>query len=135
MNKIIAIQPEFVERIPKVMSDGVIYVSEKYSTAAHNCCCGCGVKIMTPLKPGKWRLVNSAGAVSLYPSVGNWSAACKSHYWIKRNQIEWESSYSPREIAANRARDKRALLEANELRYKRENPLWLRLWHKLKSWF
>ena len=135
MKKATAIRPEFVDRIPKVLSDGVLYISEKYATAGHNCCCGCGVKIMTPLKPGRWRLVKSGGLVSLRPSIGNWSAACQSHYWISSNQIEWERSYTPSEIAANRAHDKRVLRAANDLRYASEKHFWTHLWHKIKSWF
>jgi hypothetical protein len=135
MSRVTTIRPEFVDRIPKALPDGVIYISEKYSTAAHNCCCGCGVKIMTPLKPGRWRLVKSAGLVSLHPSIGNWSAACQSHYWISRNRIEWERIYTPSEIAANRVRDKRVLREANELRYASEKGFWRRLRDKIRSWF
>jgi hypothetical protein len=42
-------QPEHVEFIPKALEDGVLYISTKYRTASHRCCCGCGTKIVTPL--------------------------------------------------------------------------------------
>ena len=109
MSKSESIRAEFVDRIPKSLRDGVLYVSEKYSTAAHLCCCGCGTKIVTPLKPGRWRLTVRDGLVSLDPSVGNWSAACQSHYWIEDDQVIWARAYTADEIAANRASDKRAL--------------------------
>jgi hypothetical protein len=129
------IRPEFVDRIPKTLEQGVIYISEKYSTAAHNCCCGCGVKIMTPLKPGRWRLKVAGGRVSIYPSIGNWSSACQSHYWIEGNQIRWYGSLSKDAIKANRASDKRALQRAHAERREREKGFWAHLWDSLKGWW
>lgn len=135
MSKTFNIRPEFVERIPKNQQDGVIYISEKYSTAAHNCCCGCGVKIVTPLKPGRWSLSNRGGKISIRPSIGNWSSACQSHYWIENNQIRWAGSFSQSEIAANRTSDKDALKRAHAQRQMREKSFWARVWDKVKSWF
>src|SRR5450631_507424 len=120
MNAIEAIRPEFVDRIPKVLDDGVIYISQKYATAAHNCCCGCGTKIVTPLKPGRWRLETRDGAVSLYPSIGNWSAGCQSHYWIRANRIDWALAYTPEQIAANRASDQHVRQQTHADRYRIE---------------
>lgn len=135
MNKAVGIRPEFVDRIPKILQDGVIYISEKYSTAAHNCCCGCGVKIVTPLKAGRWTLEVNGGQVSIHPSIGNWSSACQSHYWIENNQIKWARSFSRSEIAANRTSDKHALEEAHAQRRMGEKGFWARLWDKVKGWF
>jgi hypothetical protein len=135
MSKAVSVRPEFVDRIPKILQDGVIYISEKYSTAAHNCCCGCGVKIVTPLKPGRWALKISGGQVSIHPSIGNWSSACQSHYWIETNQIKWARGFTQSEIAANRTSDKHALEEAHAQRRMRERGFWARLWDKVKGWF
>lgn len=135
MSKASSIRPEFIDRIPKILQDGVIYISEKYSTAAHNCCCGCGIKIVTPLKPGRWSLKVSGERVSIYPSIGNWSSACQSHYWIENNQINWARRYTQSEISANRTSDKLALEEAYAQRRMREKGIWVRLWDKIKSWF
>lgn len=129
------LQPKFVDRIPKALQEGVIYVSQKYSTAAHNCCCGCGVKIVTPLKPGKWSIEVHGDKISICPSIGNWSSACQSHYWITGNEVEWARSYTPEEIAFNRRSDKRAREEAHAERERQERTLWGRLWEKVKSWF
>jgi len=49
--------------------------------------------------------------VSLYPSIGNWSLDCKSHYWIKQNQALWADEWNQWEILAGRAFDKRRKAE------------------------
>lgn len=65
--------PEFVEFIPERLAPEVLYISKRYSTASHLCCCGCGLEVVTPLNPAKWRLIENNGTVSLHPSIGNWS--------------------------------------------------------------
>jgi hypothetical protein len=132
MTKSFDIRPEFVDRVPNTLTDGVIYISRKYATAAHNCCCGCGTKIVTPLKPGRWHLESTGDVVSISPSIGNWSAACQSHYWITENRIDWASAFTPAEIAANRAGDQRARQKANAERLSRERGFWGRLWDRIK---
>lgn len=104
-----------VEYIPEQLETGILYVSERYGTAAHNCCCGCGQEVVTPLTPTDWSLTIDGGVVTLYPSIGNWSFACQSHYWIKRCNVIWAAQLSQSEIergrAMNRA-DKKAYFEA-----------------------
>ncbi|UIK04772.1 DUF6527 family protein [Neorhizobium galegae] len=107
MTRIDQIRPEFVEFIPEDLSSGVLYVSKRYSTASHLCCCGCGLEVVTPLNPAKWRLVESGHSASLSPSVGNWSFPCRSHYWITGNQVRWAAAMSAKKIAAVKARDRR----------------------------
>lgn len=107
MNSLDQIRPEFVDFIPERLDQGVIYISKRYATAAHLCCCGCGVEVVTPLNPAKWRLTEKGGKVSLYPSVGNWSFPCQSHYWIDDNRVRWAASMAPEVIAAVKARDQR----------------------------
>lgn len=135
MTKLTSIRPEFVKRIPKSMDDGVLYVSEEFGTAAHNCCCGCGVKIVTPLKPGKWQMTKSAGRVTLRPSIGNWSSACQSHYVIAGNQVKWALGFSEDEIRANRVLDRRVSAAAHAEREANEMTLFGRIWKKLKRLF
>jgi hypothetical protein len=142
MTRIYEIRPEFVDRIPPTLNDGVIYISRKYATAAHNCCCGCGTKIVTPLKPGRWRLETTGDVVSIYPSIGNWSADCQSHYWITDNHIDWRRAFTPEEITANRASDQHARRSAHAERYRAERGFWASLWDGVKavwaacrSWF
>lgn len=102
------IRPEFTDLIPSEPAEGVLYISEKYSTAVHLCCCGCKSKVVTPLKPYAWRLTKKRGAVTLRPSIGSWSLPCKSHYWISNNQVEWATGYSAEEIEEARASDRDA---------------------------
>jgi Family of unknown function (DUF6527) len=99
------VSPEFVEYIPERLEPCVLYISRRYSAAAHLCCCGCGHEVVTPLNPAKWHLKEHNGAVSLSQSVGNWSLLCKSHYWIRDNCVRWAGAMSPDAIAAVQARD------------------------------
>ena len=107
MTRISQLRSEFIEFIPENLEPGVIYISNRYSTAAHLCCCGCGLEVVTPLNPAKWKLTEKDGVVSLYPSVGNWSFPCQSHYWINSNQVQWAEAMAPDMIAAVKARDRR----------------------------
>jgi hypothetical protein len=99
---------EFVEYIPSDLKDGTIYVSVAFATVAHKCCCGCGNEVITPLSPTDWELIFDGQSVSLDPSIGNWNFPCRSHYWIKRNRVNWAPRWSQREIEAGRARDRLA---------------------------
>jgi hypothetical protein len=108
MSKVEHIRGDFVEFIPGSLENGVLYVSDKYKTASHLCGCGCGNKVVTPLKPGGWRLTTRRGAVTLYPSIGNWNLPCRSHYWIRGDKIVWASNWSEAEVEAGRRSDQRA---------------------------
>jgi hypothetical protein len=96
--------PEFVELAPPVLEDGVIYISMIYGSAVHQCCCGCGEKVVTPFGPTDWKLIFD-GAVSLDPSIGNWGFACKSHYFIRHNKVVWAARWSQKQINAGREHD------------------------------
>lgn len=101
-----SITPEFVEFIPSNLKEGVLYISQKYGTAAHKCCCGCGIKIVTPITPTDWRLTISGNTVTLAPSIGNWNHPCQSHYWIKGNLVIWAGSMTQQQIKRGRDRDR-----------------------------
>lgn len=107
MTRIDEIKPEFVEFIPERVVPGVLYISKRFSTASHSCCCGCGLEVVTPLNSAKWQLPENGGAVSLRPSVGNWSFPCQSHYWISGNRVQWAAAMSAERISAVKARDRR----------------------------
>ena len=94
------LQHVFVDCIPEKLEEGVLYVSFKYATAAHKCCSGCGLDVITPITPTDWELSFNGESVSLNPSIGNWSHPCRSHYWIRKNQIQWAGSMSARQIDA-----------------------------------
>lgn len=108
MKREIILKHEFVEYIPNKLRPGTIYVSIPFATAAHKCCCGCGNEVVTPLSPTDWKLTIEGQFISLYPSIGNWSFACQSHYWIERNRVRWNRQWSEEEIKAGRALDRRA---------------------------
>lgn len=99
---------EFVEFIPRELEEGVLYISIPYATAQHNCCCGCGNRVVTPLTPADWKLTYDGEAVWLSPSIGNWNFPCQSHYWIKSSHISWAGQWSAKEIATGRKRDQLA---------------------------
>jgi len=100
------IQHKFVEFIPDELEEGVLYITIQYRTAVHKCVCGCGNKVVTPLSPTDWKLTFDGKTVSLYPSIGNWNFECKSHYWIRNNEIEHARKWSLWEIKLGREEDK-----------------------------
>lgn len=99
--------PEFVESAPRQLSDGVIYISDRFQTALHKCCCGCGKEVVTPLNPAGWSYLMKDGKVTLKPSIGNWSFPCKSHYLIVQNKVVWAGTMSDEKIAQVKTRDAR----------------------------
>lgn len=108
MKRLAIITHEFVEYIPDRLEDGRIYVSISFATVAHRCCCGCGNEVITPLSPTDWKLTFDGESISLHPSIGNWSFACQSHYWIQGNRVNWAPRWSREEIEAGRAADAQA---------------------------
>lgn len=99
-------RPEFIELAPPVLESGVLYISQKYRTSLHKCCCGCGETVVLQLTPAHWQVEVHGSKVSLHPSVGNWGMRCQSHYWIKNSKVVWAKQMSPSQIAAVRERDK-----------------------------
>ncbi len=126
------IKPEFVEFVPTALEPGVLYISRRYKTASHLCVCGCGNRVVTPLNPSAWRIIERNGTVSLFPSIGSFDLPCESHYWIRDNKIAWAAKLSERQIAEVRERDSRdhdALFSATRL------SIWQRLFRWIKGWF
>lgn len=106
MNANLRINHRFVEFIPADLEPGIIYISMEYATTTHLCACGCGEKVVLPLHPHDWSLSFDGKAVSLRPSVGNWSFKCQSHYFISGNRIEWARKWSEQEIQRGRKQDR-----------------------------
>ena len=80
--------PVFVDRVPTTLEDDKIYISEECEVAVHLCPCGCKEKVVTSLGPDGWQLKkHTGGAISLYPSIGNFQFKCKSHYFILQNRV------------------------------------------------
>lgn len=99
---------KFVEFIPENIQENTIYVSIEYSTAAHKCCCGCGNEVVTPISPTDWKLIFDGETITLSPSIGNWSFDCRSHYFIRNNEVHWAGTWSDKEIKEGRLEDKRS---------------------------
>lgn len=99
---------EFVTSIPDRLAEQTLYVSMEYATVAHKCCCGCGLEVVTPLSPTDWKLTYDGVAVSLHPSIGNWSFPCRSHYWIDKGKARWAGDMTQDQIDGIRAHDRRA---------------------------
>jgi hypothetical protein len=97
---------EFVQFIPEKPEEGKLYVCIEYATVVHKCVCGCRQEVVTPISPTDWQLTFDGRSISLFPSIGNWSFHCQSHYWIKNNRIIWAPRMSKREIAMGRAFDR-----------------------------
>lgn len=89
---------KFVESLPEPLEEGVIYVSVRFRLTAHKCCCGCGHPVILNLAPDGWRMTFDGKSVTLYPSIGNWTLPCRSHYWISKNTVEWAEAWSPAKV-------------------------------------
>ncbi len=88
----VTITPVFVDTIPVILEENIVYISEKYHVSVHNCLCGCGIKTVLPLnhegQNKEWNLIkNVDGTISFTPSVGNWSGEkpYHAHYVITNN--------------------------------------------------
>jgi hypothetical protein len=103
--KLASIEHTFVESIPEALDEGVLYISVRYRTSSHMCACGCGSRVVTPIRPAKWQLIYDGDTISLWPSIGNWQKPCRSHYVIRRDQIIWAKPWSDEKIAAGREHD------------------------------
>ncbi len=108
MTAVERIRAEFVEFVPQKLESGVLYISRKYKTASHLCCCGCGNKVVTPLKPGGWQLAVERDLITLDPSIGSWSLPCQSHYFIRGSRIVWAPKWSQSAIQEGRRSDQLA---------------------------
>ena len=103
---------KFVKNVSEELEDGVLYISVEYASAIHKCCCGCGSEVVTPFSPTDWKLIFEGKTVSLYPSIGNWSLKCRSHYWITNSEVRWARKWTRHEIEYGRKQD-----EADKMAY------------------
>lgn len=139
----IVLKHEFVEFIPDELKQGTIYVSIRFATASHLCLCGCGNKVVTPIRPTDWTLIFDGKAISLDPSIGNWSFPCQSHYWIRKNRVQWAPRWSREQIQSGRLGDsytKQSYFEGAQAagegvpskpQVKKPQRRW---WHAFKKW-
>ena len=121
--RVAEMRPEFVASMPEDLTPGVIYISTRFRTAAHLCACGCGSRVVTPIRPAAWAFTYDGETVSLWPSIGNWQKPCRSHYVIRRSRVEWARSWSESQVARGRARDKADLAEYYKSRAEWPQPM------------
>ena len=124
---------EFVEYIPDEVSEGVLYVSMQYGTAVHKCCCGCGQEVVTPITPTDWQLAFNGESITLSPSIGNWSFKCRSHYFIRNNEIKWCESWTKKQVVAGKSQDESS--KEKYFEYPKKDNLWTRFKSKLANIF
>lgn len=82
-----------VERIPKPLSNGVVYHSEEFEVGALLCACGCGHRVSL-LVPDSHQITSEGGMATVRPSIAVCDAPCKSHYYISAGQVEWLPAFS-----------------------------------------
>lgn len=90
---------EAVERIPRVLSPGVVYHNVEFEIAALVCACGCGHRISL-LVPDGHRILVQGNVPSITPSILVADAACHSHYYITDGEVDWYPSISASQAAA-----------------------------------
>lgn len=98
---------EIVDYIPAVRNPGVLYVSVAHRTAVHECACGCGNKVVTPLNSSAWTVRVADSRPTLHPSIGNWGFPCRSHYMIQNGRVVWAKDWSSEEVSHGADRDRR----------------------------
>jgi len=102
------LEQRFVRHIPDAVDPGVLYISMEYGTAAHSCCCGCGEEVVTPFAPTDWKMTFDGQTVTLNPSIGNWSLACRSHYVIRQGRVIEAGPWTDGQVEAEHRRDRAA---------------------------
>lgn len=127
------VEHKFVKFVPAALEEGVVYVSIDYGTASHSCCCGCGEKVVTPITPTDWKIIFNGETISLHPSIGNWSFECRSHYWVRENQIVWVGDMSSDMVEAIRKHDRQNKNQFYNQKKLNQKPI--NLFTKLKNWF
>jgi hypothetical protein len=99
------LQHRFVENMPDQLEEGILYISLAYCIAIHNCVCGCGNEVSTPISPAGWEVTFDGETVSLSPSIGNWSFTCQSHYFITRGEVRQAFTWTSKQIKKGREAD------------------------------
>jgi len=94
-----------VDVIPEKLQPGVLYHAAEYATALHLCACGCKREVTTGIGAGHWVLEVTPKGPTLWPSIGNGSFPCKSHYFIVEGGVRWAGVYTKEMIALARRID------------------------------
>ena len=94
--------------VPDALEPGVLFISMEYATAAHLCACGCDEEVVTPFTPTDWKMTFDGETISLWPSIGNWTLPCRSHYVIMQGRVVESGPWTEEQVAAERRRDRAA---------------------------
>jgi hypothetical protein len=91
MAKITEVTYSFVDSAPEQLEPGKIYISTKYRAIVHLCLCGCNEKVLLKLDPDPdyWSFTFDGRTISIHDSVGNVGLPCRSHYFVRRNRVDW----------------------------------------------
>ncbi len=111
---------QVVERIPKPLSNGIVYHSKEFAIGALLCACGCGHRVSL-LVPDSHQITSEGGMATVRPSIAVCDAPCKSHYVISAGRVEWLPAFSDA-MAASVMRDQIARHAARDAR----RPSWVR---------
>lgn len=124
-----------VERIPKPLSNGVVYHSEEYEVGALLCACGCGHRVSL-LVPDSHQITSEDGMATVRPSIAVCDAPCKSHYYISVGRVEWLPAFSDA-LAASVMRDQIARHAVRDTKWqswgRRVRAVVERAYNKLRS--
>lgn len=114
----------FVSDIPDTLAPGRLYVALEYDAMAHLCACGCGCEVSTPIGPTDWKIGWDGVNITVRPSIGSGSLACRSHYVIDSGRVRWYPPMTDYDVAEERARTAAAKgLELPPLRRAPESPV------------
>src|SRR5579863_4571822 len=84
---------ESMNDLPNRLKESVYIVGKfKPKWVVLACPCGCGDRIDVNLMENRqpfWRLSMEDGQVTLHPSLWMPKEKCGSHFWIRKNRIEW----------------------------------------------
>ena|ERR1700685_4084060 len=105
MNPIYTVTFKFIDLLPPILSDGVVYISLEHCTVVHMCCSGCGERVVNGLNPAQWKLIFDGETITLDPSIGNGALVCNSHYWIKKNQVIWAKPLTAKQTQISQLAD------------------------------
>lgn len=120
-----------VQYMPTELEPGVLYVAKAFGATAHLCACGCGTIVRTPLN--RWSLTESKAGPSLYPSIGNWQEACRSHYLIVRGRVRWADTWTPEQVAAGRQSEEQRLRAYYDALDRKRSSIIRSFWRWLKG--
>ena len=113
----------FVDSFPEPLEQGNLYVSMRYASVAHLCACGCGHEVVTPIRKRGWRLAFDGEGITLSPSIGSHNLACRSHYFIRDNEIRWAGKLSQDDIHAGRIANRQGGLDFEQSKEALASPL------------